>query len=90
MMDPVTLGLCSQIDLDLEVKRASKGAASPDEIDQGTMLLTAEEAMASAGGRTHTDMAPEDDHRRTEHEEELHADSVFAKLKSLKRDEAEQ
>ena len=46
-MDPVTLGLCSQIDLDLEVKRASKGAASPDEADQGTMLLTAEEAMAS-------------------------------------------
>ena len=83
MMDPVTLGLCSQIELDLEVRRASKGAASPDEIDQGTMLLT-------AGGRTHTDMAPEDDHRRTEHEEELHADSVFAKLKSLKRDEAEQ
>src|SRR6195952_5704223 len=26
-MDPVTLGLCSQIDLDVEVKRASKGGA---------------------------------------------------------------
>ncbi|MDR3473204.1 MAG: DUF1013 domain-containing protein [Devosia sp.] len=90
MMDPVTLGLCSQIDLDLEVKRASKGAASPDEVEQGTMLLTAEEAMASAGGRTHNGPPMEDDHRRTEHEEELHADSVFAKLKSLKRDEAEQ
>src|SRR5690606_35499530 len=30
-MDPVTLGLCSQIDLDLEVQRASRGlpAAAP-------------------------------------------------------------
>ncbi len=87
-MDPVTLGLCSQIDLDLEVKRASKGAASPDEADQGTMLLTAEEALASAGGRAGM-AASEDDHgghghHRPEREEELDADSVFAKLKSLK------
>jgi hypothetical protein len=87
-MDPVTLGLCSQIDLDLEVKRASKGTASPDEVDQGTMLLTAEEAMASAGGRTGTtDLpGPDDAGRRPEHGEELDADSVFAKLKSLKND----
>lgn len=87
-MDPVTLGLCSQIDLDLEVKRASKGAASPDEADQGTMLLTAEEALASAGGRAGM-AAAEDDHHghhRPEREEELDADSVFAKLKSLKID----
>ena len=87
-MDPVTLGLCSQIDLDLEVKRASKGTASPDEADQGTMLLTAEEAMASAGGRTGTtDLpGPDDAGHRPEHAEELDADSVFAKLKTLKND----
>lgn len=89
MMDPVTLGLCSQIDLDLEVKRASKGAPSPDEAEQGTMLLTAEEAMASSGGRTRSEPSPEEEHRRAEHEEELHADSVFAKLKSLKGEDAE-
>ena len=89
MMDPVTLGLCSQIDLDLEVKRASKGAVNPDEIEHGTMLLTAEEAMASAGGRAHSGPPSDDDHRRAEHEEELHADSVFAKLKSLKGGDAE-
>ena len=88
MMDPVTLGLCSQIDLDLEVKRASKGVTAPDEADQGTMLLTAEEAMATAGGRSRSMPTGEDDHRRTEHEEELHADSVFAKLKSLKGGDA--
>ncbi len=88
-MDPVTLGLCSQIDLDFEVKRASKGTASPDEADQGTMLLTAEEALAGAGGRAGMNAANdgEGSHgRRPEREEELDADSVFAKLKSLKSD----
>ena len=90
-MDPVTLGLCSQIDLDLEVKRASKGSTTPDEADQGTMLLTAEEALASAGGRTGMAAAEAAAAaRRPEHEEELDADSVFAKLKSLKGDSADQ
>jgi hypothetical protein len=90
-MDPVTLGLCSQIDLDLEVKRAAKGTASPDEADQGTMLLTAEEALATAGGRTGTtDLQPSDEAHRPEHHEDIDADSVFAKLKSLKHDDADQ
>lgn len=89
-MDPVTLGLCSQIDLDLEVKRASKGSTTPDEADQGTMLLTAEEALASAGGRTGSAAAEQAAAaERPEREEELDADSVFAKLKSLKGDSAD-
>ncbi|MEO7221801.1 MAG: cell cycle transcriptional regulator TrcR [Devosia sp.] len=91
-MDPVTLGLCSQIDLDLEVKRAAakSGIATPDEADTGTMLLTAEEAMATSGGRTGaTDLPGPDEARRPEHSEELDADSVFAKLKSLKNDSAD-
>lgn len=88
-MDPVTLGLCSQIDLDLEVKRASKGAAAPDEADQGTMLLTAEEALSSAERRAAALEAMEGldgQGGRPERDEELDADSVFAKLKSLKGD----
>jgi hypothetical protein len=90
-MDPVTLGLCSQIDLDVEVKRASKGTAQPDEADEGTMLLTAEEALATAGGRTGTtDMQPSDESRRPEQDEDIDADSVFSKLKSLKHDAADQ
>lgn len=90
-MDPVTLGLCSQMDLDLEVKRASKGSMTPDEADQGTMLLTAEEALASAGGRTGSAAAEEAAAAaRPEQDEELDADSVFAKLKSLKGDSANQ
>ncbi|HHY49024.1 MAG TPA: DUF1013 domain-containing protein [Alphaproteobacteria bacterium] len=90
-MDPVTLGLCSQIDLDLEVKRASKGTASPDEPDQGTLLLTAEEALAQGRVRDHAmaegeDPLPAPPARRPEAEEELDADSVFAKLKSIRSD----
>jgi hypothetical protein len=85
MADPVTLGLCSQIDLDLEVSRAAKGVNTPDEADHGTMLLTAEEAMA--GSRNHHHDEDEQHHSR-DSEEELDADSVFAKLKSLKGDDA--
>ncbi|MBN9363477.1 MULTISPECIES: cell cycle transcriptional regulator TrcR [unclassified Devosia] len=91
-MDPVTLGLASQIDLDLEVSRASKGAAPGDIAEQGTMLLTAEEALAGAHGRAGMDHAEDEEgaeHRRPEREEELDADSVFAKLKSLKTDSDE-
>src|SRR5690606_23113201 len=88
-MDPVTLGLCSQIDLDLEVKRASKGTASPDEAESGTMLLTAEEALAAGRVKEHAlpgeEEAPAAPVRRAEEDEEIDADSVFAKLKSLKR-----
>ena len=90
-MAPVTLGLWSQIGLGLEVKRASKGAAAPDEADQGTMLLTAEEALSSAERRAAAleAMGDLDLHvggGRPERDEELDADSVFAKLKSLKSD----
>ena len=88
--DPVTLGLCSQIDLDLEVKRASKGTTTPDEADQGTMLLTAEEAMASANGRTGTQQPASEDGQQNQREEQIDADSVFSKLKSLKRDDDEE
>src|ERR1700743_395580 len=38
-LDPVTLGLCSQIDLDFEVQRATKGKRAP--ADTGVTLLPA-------------------------------------------------
>jgi hypothetical protein len=89
-MDPVTLGLCSQIDLDLEVKRASKGTSGPDEADEGTTLMTAEEAMARSGSRGHSDEDAPDfgtgaNHAPVQHDE-FDADSVFSKLKSVKSD----
>src|SRR5215204_4079338 len=40
-MDPVTLGLCSQIDLDLEVQRAAKEKPVEAEADRGPTLLPA-------------------------------------------------
>jgi uncharacterized protein len=72
-LDPVTLGLCSQIDLDFEVNRSSKDRPVPTP-DQGQTLLPAEVTTAEE--------APE-------RKPNLDVDTVFAKLKSLKRDDAE-
>ena len=76
-MDPVTLGLCSQIDLDIEVQRASRGKepAAPE----GDTLLPA--------SVTERLIVPEPKTR--DDDEELDADKVFAKLSSLKRAEPE-
>ena len=72
-MDPVTLGLCSQIDLDLEVQRASSGRAPVAPV--GDTLLPAEV----------TEQMSVDEERRKD-DDELDADAVFAKLSSLKSD----
>ena len=105
--DPVTLGLCSQIDLDNAVKRAAarlereRKKAGGDAAKAGTLLPTeetigtgepapeaevpveAEEPMAAALAQEARDAmaAPE------QVEEAPDADSVFAKLKDLKRDD---
>jgi uncharacterized protein len=73
-MDPVTLGLCSQIDLELEVERASKGRPLPSAAETGATLESAQETEKLDYG-----------HDREE-EKEIDADAVFAKLKSLKSD----
>ncbi|MFD2647311.1 DUF1013 domain-containing protein [Devosia albogilva] len=86
-MDPVTLGLCSQIDLDLEVKRASKGAAPGEELAEGTTLLTAEEALARSNARAEQEGQGEGGYERAaERQDDFDADSVFSKLKSLRSD----
>ena len=90
-MDPVTLGLCSQIDLDLEVKRASKGAPGVDEAEEGTMLMTAAEALERAGARGHSS-GPDgefaaNDHRPEHAQDDFNADNVFAKLKSINKND---
>ena len=82
-LDPVTLGLCSQIDLDFEVERAAKTVPSAEvPLREGATLLPASEtttvaaaAVAAAASR------PE---RTAKQEEEAEADAVFAKLKSMK------
>ena len=73
-LDPVTLGLCSQIDLDLEVQRASKEKPVPSE--GGVTLLpasvtTGPQADGGAEGSAGKD------------KDDLNVDAVFAKLKQL-------
>jgi uncharacterized protein len=108
--DPVTLGLCSQIDLDAEVRKAArrvereKREAARGQPDREGTLLPAEETVASAEppaeealeepkidltgvtlqqeARDAMASAREDD----EDEDAPDADSVFAKLKDLKRE----
>lgn len=71
-MDPVTLGLCSQVDLDIEVQRASHG--KPPAAPVGDTLLPA--ALTER-------LVPEAEKHEDE-ERELDANAVFAKLSSLK------
>lgn len=73
-MDPVTLGLCTQIDLDFEVHRAAK--ERPAEPETGATLLPAEITTARP--------APELEADDTEKEgEELDVQAVLAKLKQI-------
>jgi hypothetical protein len=72
-LDPVTLGLCTQIDLDFEVNRASKDRPAPAP-DMGATLLPAEVTTSAE--------APE-------RKPNLDIETVFAKLKSPRRDEEE-
>jgi hypothetical protein len=82
-MDPVTLGLCSQIDLDFEVQRSAKDR--PAQAAEGPTLLAPEVSLLpepepeSAGFR---DFEPSS---REREEPAIDVNSVFAKLKGLKR-----
>ncbi|GAA2857635.1 hypothetical protein GGQ99_002299 [Aminobacter niigataensis] len=71
-LDPVALGLCSQIDLDIEVQRASRGREAP--APTGDTLLPA----SLTERLTPEQAAPKDE------DKELDANAVFAKLSALK------
>ncbi|EAU42959.1 hypothetical protein FP2506_08956 [Fulvimarina pelagi HTCC2506] len=77
-MDPVTLGLCTQIDLDLEVEKATRGLPpKPEELAEEERLLSASqtENWVSAGAGS----------RSSDREDgELDEAAVFAKLSSMK------
>jgi hypothetical protein len=79
-MDPVTLGLCSQLDLDFEVQRAAKERPSERPAGGATLLPAAETTRQEAS---------EDDEGRSP--DDLNVDAVFAKLKTIggKRDDEE-
>ena len=81
-LDPVTLGLCSQIDLDFEVQRAAKERPSTQPAEAAQTLLPAEVSTAPAPApEPFEDRRP----RPPAREEKIDVDSVFAKLKQLKR-----
>ena len=74
-MDPVTLGLCSQIDLDLEVSRANKEKPLP--AATGATLLPASETTAPKEAEAPS--SPEAEKRQTD----IDVSAVFAKLKQI-------
>jgi hypothetical protein len=83
---PVTLGLCSQIDLDFEVQRAAKERPSVEPAESGQTLLPAEVSTApEPRSEPFADMS----RKTSPQEEKIDVDSVFSKLKQLKRTEDE-
>jgi hypothetical protein len=82
--DPVTLGLCSQIDLDAEVKKAARRLDRKDKpgAEKAGTLLPTEETTQPAPERKVEIMQPKHEEAREETEQEEQA-RVFAKLKEL-------
>ncbi|MEZ5839289.1 MAG: cell cycle transcriptional regulator TrcR [Hyphomicrobiales bacterium] len=85
-MDPVSLGLCSQLDLDFEVQKAAKSAPQIPEDQLATLLPATETTSDEALAETDT-ISPSWTERkpREEPEETYDPEHVFAKLKSIKR-----
>jgi uncharacterized protein len=76
-LDPVTLGLCSQVDLDMEISRANKDRPKV-EAELGPTLLSAEASLAPEETDDTAQRKPEVQHT---------AASVFGKLKQLKTED---
>lgn len=79
-LDPVTLGLTTQINLDFEVQKAAADRPAALAAEGGASLLPTE--VSTQREPEHD----EDDHRGGR-DEKLDADSVFAKLKGRHQDE---
>ncbi|QIB33404.1 DUF1013 domain-containing protein [Ancylobacter pratisalsi] len=82
-MDPVTLGLCSQIDLDIEVQRSSKDRPAAVAGEGGATLLPAD--VTTGHGAMDEPFVPTPKPR----EEAIDLDTVFAKLGGSRKSEAE-
>ncbi|MCS0497558.1 DUF1013 domain-containing protein [Ancylobacter mangrovi] len=81
-MDPVTLGLCSQIDLDIEVQRSSKDRPAAAAGEGGATLLPAD---VTTGAGAQEPFVPAQKPR----EEAIDLETVFAKLGGSRKSEAE-
>lgn len=81
-VDPVSLGLCSQIDLDFAVQKAARKAGRGIVPDAEPVRTLIPAAAAVAPAEPHEEEAAP--HPKKSDEDEYDADSVFAKLKGLK------
>jgi hypothetical protein len=86
--DPVTLGLCSQIDLDAEVKKAARRVdrerkENEKDVVKGGTLLSAEETTEAPRHPTAEIVQAKEAETPREETESEEAARVFAKLKQL-------
>ncbi len=91
-VDPVSLGLCSQLELDFAVQKAARKAGKGQVSEAAPMrtLIPAAEVVGTAANIAATAAAAEAAEQAVtpqefkEREKEYNADSVFAKLKTMK------
>jgi uncharacterized protein len=91
-VDPVSLGLCSQLALDLAVQKAAsrgRGKQLPDAEEARTLIPAAEVEGTRAHELAQAEIAAAAPPPEPKHTDTYDADSVFAKLKDVKieRDE---
>src|SRR5215216_494835 len=84
-VDPVTLGLCTQLELDLAVQRAARKLrkGEPEPQARGATLLPASETVP----KPETPPPASSPSSQRESEKQYDPDSVFAKLKGVKLDQ---
>ena len=97
-VDPVSLGLCSQLELDFAVQKAARKAGkgvAPDPAQVRTLIPAAEvvgtaaNVAAVAAAEAAKVLAAADEPAVDDRSKHYNADSVFAKLKGVKFDEEE-
>jgi uncharacterized protein len=90
-VDPVSLGLCSQLDLDFAVqKAANKGKKNQGDAAEVRTLIPASEVAGTEAHRAAQAAAAEAQAAESDEpksDASIDADSVFAKLKGLKTEE---
>jgi uncharacterized protein len=86
-VDPVSLGLCSQLALDLAVQKAAsrgRGKQLPDAEEVRTLIPAAEVEGTRAHELAQAEIAAAAPPPEPKHSDTYDADSVFAKLKDVK------
>ncbi|ENN90010.1 DUF1013 domain-containing protein [Bartonella bovis] len=84
--DPVGLGLCLQIDLDIELQRAAKNRPLPSAKSETLLPASVTENFSLNDGELQSAASVEDE---LIVDRNLDADKVFAKLNALKKDQSD-